>query len=186
VKDLETRLQIVDWSDFAVEGSDDPLAHLRGRLERRETGSLDASASMVASRLRVDRSAFEKRFIERVRSDLINICGNRLPFSIKAPPPDSARIFGFEFTHSEVIKIKSSLCIQWLDEIYARSARVWVGEKAVCAVTISESEDQAVYSVSCSLAEVVGEGLDLIESSNIAAIKGTTPITGNAGQVEVE
>jgi len=33
VKDLETRLQIVDWSDFALEGAHDPLARLRGRLE---------------------------------------------------------------------------------------------------------------------------------------------------------
>jgi len=186
VKDLETRLQIVDWSDFALEGAHDPLARLRGRLERRETGSLDASAATLASRLRFDRTTFEKKFIERVRSELIPICGNRLPLIIKGPPPDSARIFGFEFTHSEHVRIKSSICIQWLDEIYGRTARIQVGDTVRCAVTISEAEDQAVYSVSCALAEVVGEGLDLIEGNDIADIKGTTPVAGNAGQVEVD
>jgi len=185
VKDLETGLQIVDWSSFAMEGSHDPLVRLRGRLERRDNGLLDASISTVASRLRFDRDAFERRFIERVRSELIAICGSKLPLIIRGPVPDLARVFGFEFTYSEDVRIKTSIRIQWLDETYGRTARIRAGETPACEVTISEAEDQAVYSASCALVDVVEKGLDLIESSSRADIKGTTPIAVNAGQLEV-
>ena len=184
-KDLETRLQIVSWSDFDLEGSHEPLARLRGRLERRGAGSLDASAAALDSRLRFDRTTFETRFIEAVKLELIATCGKRLPLIIRAPIPGPDSIFGLEFTYSERLKIKSSVWIQWQAEIHRRTARIHLGNTAVCEVTISEAEDQAVYSVSCALANMVAEGLDLIESSNIADKKGTTALAGNAGQVEV-
>jgi len=186
VKDLETRLQIVNWSDFEFEGSHDPLARLRGRLERRDTGSPDASALALESRLRFERSSFEKKFIEGVKLELIATCGKRLPLIIRSPAPDSARIFGFEFAYSEQVKIKSSVRILWLDEIYSRTTTIRLGDTPVCAVTISEAEEQAVYSVSSALANVIGEGLDLIEGNKITDLQPVTPVAGNAGQVEVE
>ena len=67
VKDLETRLQIVSWTDFDLEGPHDSLTRLRGRLQRRDAGSLDASSAALESRLRFDRTTFEKRFIEAVK-----------------------------------------------------------------------------------------------------------------------
>jgi hypothetical protein len=182
VKDLEARLQIVDWSDFSMEGSDDPLAKLRGRLERGQVRSFDASPASLAARLRFDRSTFERRFIERVRSELISSCGTRLPLIIKT---DSAPMFGFEFTYSENVRIMSSVCVEWLDEIYSRTATLRLGDTAICAVTISEAEDQAVYSVSCAFANVAGDGLDLIESNNIVDLQPVTQVSGNMGRVEV-
>jgi hypothetical protein len=108
-----------------------------------------------------------------------------LPLIVKAPPPDAARTFKFEFTRSEHVKIGSSVCLQWLDEIYGRTARISVGDTTTCEVTISEAEDQAVYSVSCKLADVVGQGLDLIESNTLGETKGMVPIAGNAGLLEI-
>jgi serine/threonine-protein kinase len=185
VKDLETRLQIVDWSDFVMEGSQDPLAKLRGRLQRQEPRSFEASPASLASRLRFDRSTFERSFIERVRSELISSCGNRLPLIIRKPLPDSPPIFGFEFTHSENVIITSSVRIEWLDEIYSRTATIRLSNLPICAVTITEAEDQAVYSVSCALANVVAEGLDLIESNKISDLQPVNLVSGNTGQVEV-
>jgi serine/threonine protein kinase len=185
VKDLDTRLQIVSWSDFDLEGSHDPLARLRGRLERRDAGSLDASAAALESRLRFDRNTFEKRFIEAVKLELIVICGKQLPLIIRASAAGNDPIFGFEFTYSERVKIKSSVWIEWQAELYGRTAMIRLGDTAVCGVTISEAEDQAIYSVACAIANIVAEALDLIESNNITEMKGTLAITGNAGQVEV-
>jgi serine/threonine-protein kinase len=185
VKDLELRLQIVRWSDFDCGEAHDPLARLRGRLERQEAGSLDASAAALESRLRYDRTAFERRFIEAVKLELIATCGKRLPLIIRAPMGGSDPIFGFEFMYSERVKIRSSVCVQWRGEIYSRTATICLGDTTVCAVTISEAEDQAIYSTSCALANVVAAGLDLVECNNTADMKGTAPLAGNAGQVEV-
>ena len=186
VKDLETRLQIVDWSDFEVEGSHDPLARLRGRLEKRDTGSPDASAVALESRLRFERSSFEKRFVEGVKLELIATCGKKLPLIIRSPAPDGARTFGFEFGCSEQVKIKSSVCIHWMDEIYSRTATISLGDTRVCTVTISEAEEQAVYSVSSALADIIGEGLDLVESHKMTDLQAVTALAANAGQLEGE
>lgn len=83
------------------------------------------------------------------------------------------------------MKIKSVVWIEWQAELYRSTATIRLGDTAVCAVTISEAEDQAVYSVSCAIANIVAEGLDLIESNNIAEMKGTLAVAGTSGQVEV-
>lgn len=184
VKDMETRLQIVSWSDFALDSAHEPLAHLRSRLERSGSGSLDSSAAALDSRLRFDRSNFERAFIELVRLELIAICGKKLPLSLKHPTPESP--FAFEFSYSPSIKFKSCVRIEWLRELYSRTAEVCLGEDKVCAVTISEAEDQAVYTLSSALAEVVGQCLDLVESNSFAREKGVYPVESNRGQVEVE
>src|ERR1043166_5670484 len=185
VKDLDTRLQIVSWSDLELEGTHDPLSRLRGRLEHRDAGTLDASAGALERRLRFDRTTFEKRFIEAMKLELIATCGKRLPLIIKAPSEGSEPVYGFEFTYSERVRIKCSLGIDWQAEFYNQTATISVGETAVCAVTISEAEDQAVYSVCCALASIVAQGLDLIESNDITEMKATLAIAGNAGEVEI-
>src|SRR5207247_5518467 len=183
VKDLETRLQIVSWNDFELVGSPDRLARLRSRLERRDAGSLDASAAALASRLRYDRTTFEKGFVEAVKLQLIETCGPRLPLIVKAPTPGGERTFGFEFMYSERVKITGSVRIRWQAEMYARTATITLGDVPICEVTISEAEEQAVYSASCALADVVAEGLDLLESNfSLADIAGTTAVAGNRGQ----
>ena len=185
VKDLETRLQIVSWSDFDLEGSHDPLSRLRGRLEHRDSAALDASAAGLEWRVRFDRTTFEKRFIEAVKLELIATCGKRLPLVIKAPVEGSEPTYGFEFTHSERVKIKIALAIEWQAELYSRTATIRLSDAAVCAVAVSEAEDQAVYSVSCSVADMVAQCLDFLESNNISEMKGIHAVAGNAGQVEV-
>jgi hypothetical protein len=69
--------------------------------------------------------------------------------------------------------------------MYARTATIALGDVPVCEVTISEAEEQAVYSTSSALAEVVAEGLDLIESNSHSDIAGVMAVAGGRGQVEV-
>jgi serine/threonine-protein kinase len=185
VKDLETRLQIVSWNDFEMEGSPDRLTRLHARLERRGAGALDASEATLESRLRYDRTAFEKSFVEAVKLQLIETCGRRLPLIVTAPVPGAERTFRFEFTCSERAKITTRLHIHWQSEIYARTATISLGSVPVCEVAIRQAEDQAVYATTCAVAEAVAEGLDLIESNSLADIAGTTAVAGNRGQVEV-
>jgi serine/threonine-protein kinase len=184
VKDMDTRLQIVSWSDFALDSAHEPLTYLRSRLERRDPGSLDSSAAALESRLRFDRNNFEKAYIDRVRLELIPICTNKLPLILNRPAPELP--FTFEFSYSPSIRFKSTVRIEWLRELQNRTADVYLGEDKVCVVTISEAEDQAVFALSSALAEVVGECLDLVESSSFADKKGVCSVESNRGQVEVE
>jgi len=184
VKDMETRLQIVSWSDFALDSSREPLASLRSRLERCHPGSLDSSLTALESRLDFDRTSFEKGLIERVRGEMIATCGTKLPLTVTTL--DSSSTVTFEFQYSARIKIQSTVHIAWLQELYSRTAEIHLGKNNVCVVTVSESEDQGVYALASAIAEVVSQGLDLIESSDFSGNKGTYPVQSNLGNVQVD
>ena len=182
VKDLETRLQIVRWSDFDTEGGTDPLARLRGRLQRGEVG---APAAALESRIRYDRATFEGRFIEAVKLQLIEACGTRLPLIVRVATPGTGRTFRFEFTHSDRVRVTSSINIRWQEELFARTATITLGDSPICAVTVFEAEELSIQSVSRALADVVADSLDLIESNELGDIVGSTAVAGGRGQVEV-
>jgi len=184
VKDMETRLQIVSWTDFALDSARDPLESLRSRLERKSPGSLDSSAAAVESRLRFDRSTFEKAFIDRVRLDLIPTCGNKLPVTMHRLDTESP--LTFEFSYSPRIKFTGIVQIDWQGELYGRTADVYLGEKKVSAATISEAEDQAVYALATELADLVSECLDLVEGSSFAVNEGRYAVESKRGHIEVE
>lgn len=182
VKDLDTRLQLVNWHDFVLEGTNDPLAELKGRIAKQGLGSLNPSRASHDDRLQFDRREFEKRFVDRIRSELISICETKLPLAVRSPMPNAPRIFRFELAPSEELTIHCSLAIEWRREIYNRTANVTMSShiavtaggslahtpapSLVCVAAIGEAEDQAVRSACCALAQAVTAGLDLIDSSN--------------------
>ncbi len=184
VKDMETRLQIVGWTDFTLDSAHDPMTHLRSRLERKNSGSLDSSAAVLASKLHFDRSTFERAFIERVRFELIATCGNKLPVTLYRADTESP--LTFEFSYSPQIKFKGIVRIDWLEELYSRMADIFLGEKKISTVTIAEAEDQAVYALAAELADLVDECLDLVEGGGFAADEAPYFVESSRGQIEVK
>ena len=181
VKDLETRLQIVSWTDFDTEGSTDPLTRLRGRLQRGEVGAL---AAALESRVSYERATFAGRFVEAVKLQLIEACGTRLPLIVRVASAGTSGTIRFEFTPSERVRVTSSMNIRWEEELFALTATIMLGDSPVCTVTVAQAEELSIYSVSRALANVVADALDLIESNEIAELGGT-PVAGGRGVVEV-
>ncbi len=180
VKDLNTRLALVDWSDFDLEAPTDRLSALRTRLAKNDgAAGLHAQVANDA-RLVFERSEFTRRFCELIRTELTAVCTNKVPFTLKQSPANSANEYIFEFALGPGIQLQVILRFSWHDELQRKfadikgSAVLRVGDGAqidsarsfiICVATINESEEVSAYDASCSLAAVLGKALDLIEAS---------------------
>ncbi len=180
VKDLDSRLQLVGWEDFILEGDRDPLMALRARLAKGRAsigGRIDEAA---ASRLNFDRSEFFQRFSEMVRTELLPVCGTNMPLILRMPlpgEPETARLF---LAVDENWAIGCFLSFIWQAQIYERfvnlqlqacivrnreDADVEAISKRVVAVTaIGENESETVISVAEAIAQAVANALDRLES----------------------
>jgi serine/threonine-protein kinase len=188
-KDLDARLRLVDWSDFALEDAAKPLDKLKGRLLKADLSSFHASSVSTESRIEFERREFERRFIDRVRSELIDACGTKLPLSVHAPTPEGHSIFEFSLAVPQQLLLHCTIAFEWLSGLYARTANVRLAgyiivseaielpkptsPLLVSVTTINEAEEQAMHLVSSGLATLVNAALDRIESSsNLAELHG--------------
>ncbi|MCS3810501.1 protein kinase [Xanthomonas sp. 4461] len=180
VKDLSTRLSLVDWSDFDLEASTDQLSTLRVRLTKEE-GAAGLHAHVANdSRLAFERSEFTKRFCELIRTELTAVCTNKVPFTLKQSQINSTNKYVFEFALGTDCQLQVILYFSWQDGLQRKSADV--GASAVlrvggsvqvdalesfiiCVATINEAEEVSAYAVACSLAAALGKALDITESS---------------------
>jgi serine/threonine-protein kinase len=180
VKDLNTRLQLVGWEDFILEGSRDPRAALRARLQK---GQLNSGAHAVASstgRLEFDRGEFMKRIVAQIRNELIQTCGKQLPSTISTfglSEPTSTRVALAIDGNTSIV---CAIGFVWNAQPYDRTANITMTARIVCdgfedkvstpsthivaVATISEGEDLLAICVSNAIAEVAGIGLDQIDS----------------------
>lgn len=173
VKDLNTRLAIVDWADFSFDASSNPLDALKARLAK---GYGTAGLASTEARLEFERAAFTKRCCEAIRVELIAACGNKVPLALIAT--SSPNQYVFEFDASPECRVRADVAFSWLDEMHAKSAQVNLrcalrfGEEQLSQAsdhlmtvgTISEAEDVTAHDVACRLAECLAKGLDMIES----------------------
>jgi serine/threonine-protein kinase len=121
-KELESRLQLVDWADFDIEAPSDALAALKSRLTKQSLSSSAASTGPYDTRLEFARKEFERRFVDRIRSEMIMTCGARLPLTVRTPGPSAAAVYQFVFATPYCREIVCPLSIEWLDDLYARAA----------------------------------------------------------------
>lgn len=181
VKDLNTRLQLVGWDDFILEGATEPLTALRARLQK---GRLNAGSHADASstgRLEFDRAEFLKRLISKIQSELIHTCGKQLPLTINISGVGEPATAKVTLSVDKQISLVCNIGIDWCAPPFDRTSNitltaqiicVGLEEKTalpppriVCVATISEDEEFSAICVSNSIAVAAGVGLDHIDSS---------------------
>lgn len=181
VKDLDTRLQVVGWDDFVLEGAQDPLAALKGRLAKSKNSTGASAKEAVNGRLLFDQTEFTKRLTDRVRTELIEACGTQLPITVKTSDPGQPPEIRFVLTVSELISIECKISIHWMGGIYPRTARISLLSEilhseadpgfphkepnAIYEATILQGEEETASVVSSAIAKAVGSALDMIENA---------------------
>lgn len=199
VKDLETRLQIVRWEDFLLVGSFDPLSSLRGRLAK---GSLNAGplAKAAAEKgLLFDKTTLTKKFVERVRTELISVCGKQLPF-VMISPNTAEEFCKYQFDMCNDTIISCGLEFQWQPEPYNRVANIALyGTLAssteqpdtirsvsapICDISIDGGIEEAVTNLTQSIATIIGAALDLLETQPDSTKLHGIDLTYNLQKVE--
>jgi serine/threonine-protein kinase len=183
-KDLDTRLALVGWEDFLLEGATDPLAALRGRLSKGLASLGGQAGETTAARLAFERSDYLRRLAERVRAELIGICGTSLPLMMRLPAPGEPLELKFLFSPNRSVSIECIANFKWHEEMFERNANVNVGAyilctgehdvpssiefKPVAVVAIQANDDEAVVQLATEIARRVGIGLDRIEAAGEA------------------
>lgn len=188
-KDLDSRLNLVGWDDFVLQGRSDPLATLKARLANGLTSGSQANASAVA-RLKFDRTELQQRMVDRIRTDLIPVCAPQLPINVRAGGPGDAAQMQVLVSVNGTFKIHCFVSFEWRGNLYERTANVKVAaliqlggrDEAtpapesfvnICAVTITADEDEASRMLADTTGRVIARGLDLAESaSNIDTLHG--------------
>lgn len=179
-KDLDTRLAVVGWEDFILEGARDPVGALRGRLARRSISSRSGASETSTTRLDFERTEFMKRFSDRIRGELIHICGAQLPLTMKPSAPGEAMDIRYELAVDNQLSVSCHITFDWQTGLYQRSVNLLVGAQIICTgrddaipavlyrpvgvAMIQEAEDDAVTLVTNELASLIGHALDRIES----------------------
>lgn len=189
IKDLDTRLAVVGWEDFVLEGTSDPISALRGRLAKGGITSRRGAGESSAARLEFERTEFMKRFSDRIRAELIHVCGAQLPLTMKPPSPGAPTDVRYELAVDKQLSISCHVGFDWQAGLYERNANLRVGAqllfagredalpkigyKPVGVAVIQEAEDEAVTIVTNEFASLVSRALDLIEGGeNLATLHG--------------
>lgn len=179
VKDLDSRLSLVGWDDFRLEGASDPLKALAGRLSKRTPTAGDHARQAAATRLHFDRSEYVRRLIAEIRNELISICRTDLPLMLSQSDPEQPPSVVFNFAAQQNYHIECLLEIHWLGELHERSANVSLqarltyggqgpgfqndARKMVQHISIHDGEPEVIVALSGDIAKVIGTALDLIE-----------------------
>ena len=174
IKDLDYRLSMVSWSDFAFEGSIDPLTSLKGVLNKLTARNEIPEAKNVA-RENFNRDSFCDRVIDELRKELIPICTNVVPFSVVQSREEGCNFIGLDFSPSSSgYKVFVRIRFLWGDGIHYRSSQICLGAKIYvddlsntdvdfyaigeCAINVSEeiTVKVIVNSISGALEKAIG------------------------------
>lgn len=178
-KDLDSRLAMVGWDDFMLEGASDPLTALAGRLAKRSLSAGEYAKQSAAARLTFDRLELVNRLVAAIRNELLPICGTGLPITLNhSDAGDPPRVV-FSFSSPPSYHVECLLELEWLTELHERTANIFLqgrllhlgicpefveaNRKLAHAVTIHEGEADAAMTLASSIATIVGAALDLIE-----------------------
>lgn len=185
VKDMNTRLNIVSWSDFTSAGDSTPLATLKSKLTK---GKAQAGTQLVAAtqaKLKFERDTFAKRFCESVRTELIEACAGEVKVSLTGPTHHG---YNFEFAITNAVTLCCEVEFAWENEHQPKSATIALGGLVKCGqdltdspkrvqvavATIEESEDVATIDVSQRIAQLIGRVVDMLDGiPDHAALHGT-------------
>ena len=181
VKELDSRVQLVSWEDFILEGAKDPLTTLRARLAKGRPNIGKQIDAATASRLEFDRSEFFRRFAEMVRTELLPVCGTNMPLTLSLSAPGEPPVAQLILTVDANWTIECALSFDWQAQIYERTAELQmqarllraqvaepnagINRKLVTVATIANNESETATSVAAAIAEVVTGALDRLEGT---------------------
>lgn len=187
VKDMNSRLQIVRWSDFTFETATDPLAALKSRLAKGAGLAGSQAAASTEARLQFEREVFSKRFCESIRTELIAVSNKTVQITMMPNHRGMASGYTFELAIG-LVTVVTEIRFDWFDDMQSDSARVSIGAVVRCGATempepvllevavatISQSEDVVSLDVANRVAEILGRVLDMIDAvADKAALHGT-------------
>ncbi|MFY3456321.1 protein kinase domain-containing protein [Achromobacter xylosoxidans] len=180
-KDIDTRLALVGWEDFQFEKSDSHLSSLKSRLSKGIQNLGRISLETSAERLNFERSTFLKRVFERVRTELLEACGNQLPLTMTADWVNPRSDIVFQLTPNKSIGLVIVCRAEWKADLYERHANLMLGAQFIAPdimelaydvdfcpafeAAIGGSEDETVSAVSNELARLIELALSRIETA---------------------
>lgn len=177
-KDIDTRLSLVNWEDFQLEETTDPLASLKGRLSRAIISQSTENNNTELVKLNFERSEYIRRTSEKIRSELIDACGNKLPLVMTIPDETCKVKFIFSYKKSYIFVF--NLNYVWKDGLYKNVALISLGAKLesfhgvkdnndmqfrpCLEIVINEGEEDDIKTVANEMAIIIRNALDLIEN----------------------
>lgn len=177
-KDIDLRLQTTSWDDFTIDGAQDPLNALRGRLVKGGRGLGTQAKAAADGRLEFERGAHIRRFMDRVRDNLITACGTQLPPSFV---PSADRLtYNCTFTPNEMAIIRCQINFTWKTELYSKhadismSAVVYNAKSAnevllpnpvgLCSISLDGNDETSISDLSATIAKAVAGALDMLDA----------------------
>lgn len=180
-KDLDTRLSLVGWDEFEFNQIDDPLTALKAKLSK-GLGHLGyAAKSTSAARLAYERQEYCNRIFERVRTELISVCGTELPVTMITDYASSPSNIAFTVSPEKSILVRIECDVSWKQGIYGKSALIETGAmflstssttrhpetpmKPCLELNIGAAEDESVSAIANNIAKILGHALARIEAA---------------------
>lgn len=180
-KDLDTRLSLVGWDEFQFNNVDDPLTALKTKLSKGLGHLGEVSKSTSAARLTYERQEYCTRIFERVRTELIAVCGTELPVTMITDYTNSPAHIAFTVSPEKSILVRINCDVSWKSGVYEKSALMETGAmflptssaarqsetpmKACLEMGIGAAEDETVTSIANNVAKLVGFALSRIEAT---------------------
>ncbi|EPF64255.1 protein kinase domain-containing protein [Pseudomonas syringae] len=188
-KELETRLQTVNWDDFLFDNTNEPLKKLRGLILKSTHINNTHDDRSARAHLEYDRAVFWEEITGGVRNELIEVCGPELPLKSKIPNSDPNTPAEFTLTTDKDIIIECLLSIDWNNQIYDRYAVISIQSRLVnagttklrargtkrkiCECTINVNVKESIASISNQLALAISLGIDITTAAdNLEALDG--------------
>jgi serine/threonine protein kinase len=183
VKDLDTRLRLVDWQDFTPEGSA-PLARLKSRLQKQVNGEGAGIEIIEQQRRTLERNQHWEALIAKVRNSLIAICTTQLSMTTRdIPGIEYGRKLTFTFGPN--LYLTTIIEGQWQEGYHDRKANIFLKAslhcyteedglqatnlRIVCVTEIGTGIDEPSNSIIDKIASLLEAGLD---NNDVGATKG--------------
>lgn len=180
-KDIDTRLSLVDWNEFQFNRSEDPLTALKTKLSKGLGHLGEVSKSTSTARLVHERQEYCTRIFERVRTELIAVCGTELPVTMTTEYMNSPANVAFTVSPEKSTFVRVDCDVSWKSGIYEKSALIETGaiylpapyvskksenpRTACLEIGIGAAEDETVTAIANNVAELIGLALSRIEAT---------------------
>lgn len=174
-KDMDIRLQLVDWNDFSLLDSSETLISLRKRLSSRHVQGEEGDLRQLA----FDRDQFRDSLVAKVREQLISTCKTDLPLKFYSSAPGEQQSSDFVLNPLDGAYIGIRVILDWQTGLYLKTASVKVSagiftndkemgfsnltQPTICCVSIESNPEESALDICTAIAEVTGHALDIID-----------------------
>lgn len=180
-KDIDTRLALVSWEDFNLEGSTDPLSALKGRLSRTTVIQGAQRARSLTEKLNFERIQFLNSLFGNVRAELIGVCGTQLPLEMVISDENTFSEAHFTFSPEFDLNLRCFIRVEWQSGIHEKTALVSLSAQIaaksktidsnsmtftpVFEISINEDSSNSAVLIASEISLRVVNALDLMETA---------------------